>query len=194
MENSDEKKTLLFTESPNISEDTHTDPALIEKLNIKKRQDFFLNDYDRLWGEKLTYSVGFSYGTGLFIGSTYGLFNAFRKPALTTRLRINSILNECTLKSTNIANPMSVISKLIIIIKMLLKLRHKLQLQLAMFYCGFYRISKAIRKKDDFFNSAISGAISGALYKSASSRKMMIRYSIFSSGKLRNEKYFKHCI
>ncbi|KAH8739010.1 mitochondrial import inner membrane translocase [Cryptosporidium ryanae] len=107
MESSDNNKLLIFPESPKIKEDTHIDSTLIEKLKIKKKQDFFLNTYDRLWGEKLTYSVGFSYGTGLLIGSTYGFFNALRIPAQTTKLRINSILNECTLISTNIANPMS---------------------------------------------------------------------------------------
>lgn len=57
-------------------------------------------------------------------------------------------------------------------------------INLALFYCGFYRTSKAIRKKDDSLNSIISGALSGALYKSASSTRVMARYSLISTGKL----------
>lgn len=56
-------------------------------------------------------------------------------------------------------------------------------IHIALFYCGFYRATKAIRKKDDSLNSIISGALSGALYKSASSKRVLGRYTLISAGK-----------
>ncbi|OII72144.1 mitochondrial import inner membrane translocase subunit [Cryptosporidium ubiquitum] len=146
-----------------LNDNLKLDKFDFEATRFKRKQDLYLNSYDRLWGEKVTYSVGLSYGTGFFLGSTYGLVNAMKKPALTPKLKINSILNECASNSAKVANPLSIIT---------------------LFYCGFYRATKAIRKKDDSLNSLISGALSGALYKSASSTRVMGRYTLISAGKL----------
>ncbi|KAK9173060.1 Tim17/Tim22/Tim23/Pmp24 family protein [Cryptosporidium meleagridis] len=157
-----ENKPQSLPDNLFLNDNLKFDKLDLDLTKFKRKQDLYFNSYDRLWGEKVTYSVGLSYGTGFCLGSTYGLINAMKKPALTPKLKINSILNECASSSARIANPLSIIT---------------------LFYCGFYRATKAIRKKDDSLNSIISGALSGALYKSASSKRVLGRYTLISAGK-----------
>merc|ERR1712187_513252 len=60
------------------------------------RDELFLEGYGRQFGEKMTYSVGLTYGLGLFAGGTYGALMGLRQGGATSKLFINSVLNSCS--------------------------------------------------------------------------------------------------
>lgn len=49
-----------------LNDNLKLDKLDFDVTRFKRKQDLYLNSYGRLWGEKVTYSVGLSYGTGTF--------------------------------------------------------------------------------------------------------------------------------
>jgi import inner membrane translocase subunit TIM23 len=122
-----------------------------------KKQDLYLKGYGRQFGEKMTYSLGLSYGLGILAGGTYGLFHGLSKGGATTKLRVNAILNSCSTKGPNLANQAAIMT---------------------MFYVGFNNLFSWVRGEEDIYNAVSAGALSGALYKSSSGVKMVAKHSL----------------
>lgn len=125
-----------------------------------KKQDLYLKGYGRQFGEKMTYSLGLSYGLGILSGGTYGFFHGLSKGGATSKLRVNAILNSCSTKGPNLANQAAIMT---------------------MFYVGFNNIFSWVRGEDDIYNASAAGAISGALYKSSSAMKVVARHSVLGA-------------
>jgi import inner membrane translocase subunit TIM23 len=124
------------------------------------KEDLYLKGYGRQFGEKMTYSLGLSYGIGILVGGGYGLVYGLSKGGATTKLRVNSVLNACSTKGPSLANQAAI---------------------LTMFYVGFNNLLGWIRGEEDIYNASAAGAISGAIYKSSSGMKSMARHSVGSS-------------
>jgi len=148
-----------YLQSGGISTDFSTPSRRIGRAAPKK-EDLYLKGYGRQFGEKMTYSLGLSYGLGILAGGTYGFFHGLSKGGATTKLRVNSILNSCSTKGPNLANQAAIMT---------------------MFYVGFNNIFGWIRGEEDMFNSTAAGAISGALYKSSSSVKAIAKNSVLGA-------------
>ncbi|KAH8584128.1 mitochondrial inner membrane translocase [Cryptosporidium sp. chipmunk genotype I] len=61
-----ENKTQNLTNNLLFNDNLKLDKLDFDVTRFKRKQDLYFNSYDRLWGEKVTYSVGLSYGTGVF--------------------------------------------------------------------------------------------------------------------------------
>ncbi|EAZ51259.1 mitochondrial inner membrane translocase [Cryptosporidium parvum Iowa II] len=48
-----------------LNDNLKFDKLDLDVTKFRRKQDLYFNSYDRLWGEKVTYSVGLSYGTGM---------------------------------------------------------------------------------------------------------------------------------
>lgn len=130
-----------------------------KRLSIRapqKKEDLYLKGYGRQFGEKMTYSLGLSYGLGILAGGTYGLCHGLYKGGSTTKLRLNSVLNSCSSKGPGLANQAAIMT---------------------MFYVGFNNFFGWIRGEEDIFNSTAAGVISGALYKSSAGAVNAAKYS-----------------
>ena len=125
-----------------------------------KKEDLYLKGYGRQFGEKMTYSLGLSYGLGILAGGTYGLAHGLSKGGATTKLRVNAILNSCSTKGPALANQAAIMT---------------------MFYVGFNNIFSWVRGEEDIFNASAAGAISGALYKSSSGIKTVAKHSLLGA-------------
>lgn len=123
----------------------------------QKKDDLYLKGYGRQFGEKMTYSLGLSYGLGILAGGTYGLFHGLSRGGATTKLRVNSVLNSCSTKGPGLANQAAIMT---------------------MFYVGFNNFLGWVRGEEDIYNSTAAGMISGALYKSSGSIKSLAKYSV----------------
>ncbi|CAE8584478.1 unnamed protein product, partial [Polarella glacialis] len=99
------------------------------------------------FGEKMTYSVGLTYGAGLLGGGFYGGLLGVRQGGATTKLFVNSVLNSCSRYGPALGNQSAIIT---------------------MYYVCFNNIISWVRGADDMGNAAGAGALSGALYKSNS--------------------------
>ncbi|CEL92352.1 unnamed protein product [Vitrella brassicaformis CCMP3155] len=126
-----------------------------------RKDDLYLHGYGRQWGEKLTYSVGLAYASGLAVGGGYGLVMGLRKGGATSRLFFNSVLNSTSTHGPALANQCAVI---------------------AGFYVGFNNLIGWVRGADDIGNAAIAGALAGGLFKITTSWKAAIRYSLVATG------------
>lgn len=62
-----EKKPSGLPSNLLLNDDLRPDKLDFDAARFKRKQDLYFNSYDRLWGEKITYSVGISYGTGVFL-------------------------------------------------------------------------------------------------------------------------------
>ena len=124
-----------------------------------KKEDLYLKGYGRQFGEKMTYSLGLSYGLGILAGGSYGVAHGLSKGGATTKLRVNAVLNSCSTKGPALANQAAI---------------------LTMFYVGFNNFFGWIRGEEDMYNAAAAGAIAGALYKSSSGMKSIARHSLLS--------------
>ncbi|VWU51127.1 mitochondrial import inner membrane translocase subunit TIM23, putative [Hepatocystis sp. ex Piliocolobus tephrosceles] len=131
-----------------------------EKRLTLDKQNLYLQGYGRQWGEKLVYSVGLAYGSGLLLGGSVGLVNGIMKGGKTKKLFINSVLNSTSVIGPNVANQMA---------------------SLTMIFYAFNNIVRLFTKNDEIYNSSVAGFISGAIYKSSSSYKIMGAYSLMSS-------------
>lgn len=67
MGESTEKKPHGLPNNLFLNDNLKPDKLDFEVTRFKRKQDLYFNSYDRLWGEKVTYSVGLSYGTGVFL-------------------------------------------------------------------------------------------------------------------------------
>lgn len=129
------------------------------KISFDK-QNLYLQGYGRQWGEKLTYSVGLAYGSGLLLGGSCGLVKGIMKGGKTKKLFINSVLNSTSVIGPSVANQMASIT---------------------MIYHALNNIVKLFTKNDETYNSTIAGFLAGSIYKSSSNFKVLGAYSVFSS-------------
>eukprot|EP00435_Cladocopium_sp_Y103_P064783 s2413_g26.t1 len=121
------------------------------------KDELFLEGYGRQFGEKMTYSIGLTYGAGLLTGGFYGGLLGIRQGGATPKLFLNSVLNSCSRYGPALANQSAIIT---------------------MYYVMFNGLISTLRS-DDTFNSALAGASAGALYKAASrSVESIGRYSV----------------
>ncbi|CAJ1359246.1 unnamed protein product, partial [Effrenium voratum] len=111
------------------------------------KDELFLEGYGRQFGEKMTYSVGMTYGGGLLTGGFYGGLLGIRQGGATPKLFVNSVLNSCSRYGPALANQSAIIT---------------------MYYVAFNGLITTVRGSDDPANAAGAGAFAGALYKVAS--------------------------
>merc|ERR1719482_2325551 len=83
-------------------------PRRVEQTRSK--DELFLDGYGRQFGEKMTYSIGLTYGGGLLLGGTYGLMLGLRKGGATSKLFINSVLNSCGRYGPFVGNQAAIIT------------------------------------------------------------------------------------
>mmetsp|Transcript_87811 Transcript_87811/g.246682 ORF Transcript_87811/g.246682 Transcript_87811/m.246682 type:complete len:170 (+) Transcript_87811:128-637(+) len=112
----------------------------------RSRDELYLEGYGRQFGEKMTYSVGMTYGIGLFSGGSYGFLLGLRQGGATSKLFVNSVLNSCSRYGPALGNQSAIIT---------------------MYYVTFNNLVSWLRGTDDVGNSTSAGALSGALYKVA---------------------------
>jgi import inner membrane translocase subunit TIM23 len=148
-----------YLQTGGISTDFTASSKRLAVRPAPKKEDLYLKGYGRQFGEKMTYSLGLSYGLGILAGGTYGFVHGLSKGGATTKLRVNSILNSCSTKGPALANQAAI---------------------LTMFYVGFNNFFGWIRGEEDIYNSTAAGSIAGALYKSSSGMKSMVRHSVLS--------------
>ncbi|EER07531.1 conserved hypothetical protein [Perkinsus marinus ATCC 50983] len=141
-------------------------------LNQAKRQsavnhksvpeNLYLQGYGRQFGEKMTYSVGLSYGSGMLVGGTFGLLKGLQKGGATSKLRVNAVMNAMSTQGPALANQAAIIT---------------------MYYVAFNGlVSWARGGKDDQFNAVGAGALSGALFKATSGSWIAVaKYSAASA-------------
>ncbi|CRG93917.1 mitochondrial import inner membrane translocase subunit TIM23, putative [Plasmodium gallinaceum] len=130
-----------------------------KKLSFDK-QNLYLQGYGRQWGEKLVYSVGLAYGSGLLLGGSCGLIKGIMKGGKTRKLFLNSVLNSTSVIGPSVANQMA---------------------SLTMIYYALNNIVKLFTKNEEVYNSTISGFLAGCIYKSSANYKILGSYSILSS-------------
>uniref|UniRef100_A0A7S1AL32 Mitochondrial import inner membrane translocase subunit TIM22 n=1 Tax=Noctiluca scintillans TaxID=2966 RepID=A0A7S1AL32_NOCSC len=127
----------------------------------KSRDDLFLEGYGRQFGEKMTYSVGLTYGLGGLCGGFYGLLLGVSKGGATWKLMSNSILNSCGRYGAFLGNQSAIIT---------------------MYYVPFTNLIGFVRGADDVGNAVAAGALSGALYQAcARSSTQVVKYSAMST-------------
>eukprot|EP00440_Ansanella_granifera_P056254 gb/GFBE01060971.1/.p1 GENE.gb/GFBE01060971.1/~~gb/GFBE01060971.1/.p1 ORF type:complete len:170 (+),score=30.23 gb/GFBE01060971.1/:1-510(+) len=142
--------------SPEILVNTPRRPA----ASPASKDELFLEGYGRAFGEKMTYSVGMTYGAGLLSGGFYGGLLGIKQGGATPKLFVNSVLNSCSRYGPALGNQSAIIT---------------------MYYVCFNNIISFVRGADDVGNAAGAGALSGALYKSASrSWQPIAKYSAAS--------------
>mmetsp|Transcript_54975 Transcript_54975/g.128002 ORF Transcript_54975/g.128002 Transcript_54975/m.128002 type:complete len:169 (+) Transcript_54975:66-572(+) len=126
------------------------------------RDELFLEGYGRQFGEKMTYSVGLTYGLGLFCGGAYGALLGLRQGGATSKLFVNSVLNSCSRYGPALGNQSAIIT---------------------MYYVSFTNLISWLRGADDAANAASAGVLAGALYKvSARSWQPVAKYSAIAGG------------
>merc|ERR1712070_17942 len=76
----------------------------------KSRDELLLENYGRQFGEKMTYSIGLMYGTGLFAGGSYGFLLGLRQGGATKKLFVNSVLNSCSRYGPGMGNQAAIIT------------------------------------------------------------------------------------
>jgi len=124
------------------------------------KDELFLEGYGRQFGEKMTYSIGTTYGAGLLGGGLYGSMLGIKQGGATPKLFVNSLLNSCSRYGPTLGNQSAIIT---------------------MYYVGFTNLISWIRGADDMGNAAAAGALGGALYKVASrSWQPVAKYSAAS--------------
>ncbi|CAK0875158.1 unnamed protein product [Prorocentrum cordatum] len=125
------------------------------------KDELFLEGYGRQFGEKLTYSMGLTYGMGLLGGGAYGALLGLRQGGATPKLFVNSVLNSSSRYGPALGNQCAVIT---------------------LFYVTFNNLVSWGRGADDSGNAAVAGGLAGALYKSASrSWQPVAKYSSASA-------------
>mmetsp|Transcript_22130 Transcript_22130/g.33120 ORF Transcript_22130/g.33120 Transcript_22130/m.33120 type:complete len:169 (+) Transcript_22130:3-509(+) len=125
------------------------------------RDELFLEGYGRQFGEKMTYSVGLTYGLGLMCGGTYGALLGLRQGGATSKLFVNSVLNSCSRYGPALGNQSAIIT---------------------MYYVSFNNLISWIRGTDDVGNAASAGLLAGGLYKAAGrSWQPVAKYSAISA-------------
>mmetsp|Transcript_11962 Transcript_11962/g.26439 ORF Transcript_11962/g.26439 Transcript_11962/m.26439 type:complete len:179 (-) Transcript_11962:178-714(-) len=131
-------------------------PLLLQKPAEKKDDNLFLKGYGREWGGSMTYSVGMTYGLGMIAGSTWGLALGLRQGGATSKLLVNSCLNNVARHGSSLSNLGAINT---------------------MFFVGFKGLLGCFRD-DDIFNTAGAAGMSGALYKAFDGPKVSARYAL----------------
>ena len=75
-----------------------------------QKKALYLEGYGRQFGEKMTYSIGLSYGLAVGTGGLYGALMGLKKPATNNKLRLNAVLNGAGSKGPVLANQAAVIT------------------------------------------------------------------------------------
>ena len=119
---------------------------------------------ERGLSEKLCYNTGTMYGLGLATGGAWGLAEGLRNPAGETfKLRLNSILNNCTRRGPLVGNSVGVMT---------------------MFYTtlahGFQKLRN--EDEDDIYNHVGAGALAGIVFKSTSGAKQALKTGVMFGG------------
>uniref|UniRef100_A0A7S3TRN0 Mitochondrial import inner membrane translocase subunit tim23 n=1 Tax=Strombidinopsis acuminata TaxID=141414 RepID=A0A7S3TRN0_9SPIT len=126
------------------------------------RDELYLEGYGRQFGEKMTYSVGLTYGMGLLAGGSYGALLGVRQGGATSKLFVNSVLNSCSRYGPTLGNQSAIIT---------------------MYYVSFHSLISYFRGSDDIGNALSAGAFAGALYKvAARSWQPVGKYAVASMG------------
>ncbi|GIX62679.1 mitochondrial inner membrane protein [Babesia caballi] len=122
-------------------------------------QQLYLSGYGRHWGEKITYSVGLAYGSGVLLGGSFGLVKGVAKGGATRKLFVNSLLNLCGTYGPGLGNRAACIT---------------------LMYCAFNSAFKLARGSigDDTYVAPAAGFVSGALYKCKGSWPSLARHSV----------------
>merc|ERR1719379_2278885 len=76
----------------------------------RTREELYLQGYGRQFGEKMTYSIGLTYGLGLLSGGSFGFLMGIRKGGATTKLFVNSVLNSCSQYGPFLGNQSAIIT------------------------------------------------------------------------------------
>ena len=135
-------------------------PILSSQPKIQKSKDeLYLQGYGRQFGDQMTYSVGCAYGTGLFLGGTWGFLEGVRRGGETRKLWVNSVVNGCTTRGPLVANQFGIIT---------------------LFYVINNNLFSMVRDHDSV-NAAAAGAVSGALFKSCAGWQLAGRYAAASA-------------
>merc|ERR1712194_648586 len=113
----------------------------------ENKSDLYMGGYGRQWGEKITYSMGATYGLGLMCGGTYGCLMGLRQGGRTPKLMVNSVLNGAASRGPWMANQGAVMT---------------------LFYVAGNQLLGWVRGEDDWINASAAGGFSGLLYKSQS--------------------------
>lgn len=143
------KAPQILTQTPQI------------RSSPQQREELYLQGYGRQFGEKMTYSVGLTYGLGLGVGGTFGLLKGLQRGGATPKLFLNSVLNSMSQHGPFMANQCAVIT---------------------LFYTGFNNFFGFVRGEDDSLNAASAGCIAGGLYKVTSrSWQTAAKYSAVST-------------
>mmetsp|Transcript_147970 Transcript_147970/g.368762 ORF Transcript_147970/g.368762 Transcript_147970/m.368762 type:complete len:169 (-) Transcript_147970:143-649(-) len=126
------------------------------------KDELFLEGYGRQFGEKMTYSVGLTYGLGLLSGGFYGAMLGVRQGGATSKLFLNSVLNSSTRYGPALGNQSAIIT---------------------MFYVSFHGLISWVRGEDDVGNAAAAGLLAGGFYKCAArSWQPPAKYAVVSAG------------
>uniref|UniRef100_A0A7S2NAZ9 Mitochondrial import inner membrane translocase subunit TIM23 n=1 Tax=Zooxanthella nutricula TaxID=1333877 RepID=A0A7S2NAZ9_9DINO len=126
------------------------------------RDELYLEGYGRQFGEKMTYSVGLTYGLGIFSGGFYGAMLGVRQGGATSKLFINSVLNSSTRYGPALGNQSAIIT---------------------MFYVSFHGLISWLRGEEDTGNAAAAGLLAGGFYKvAARSWQPVAKYAVVSAG------------
>eukprot|EP00444_Apocalathium_aciculiferum_P025378 CAMPEP_0183433758 /NCGR_PEP_ID=MMETSP0370-20130417/61595_1 /TAXON_ID=268820 /ORGANISM="Peridinium aciculiferum, Strain PAER-2" /LENGTH=220 /DNA_ID=CAMNT_0025620171 /DNA_START=99 /DNA_END=759 /DNA_ORIENTATION=- len=126
------------------------------------KDELYLEGYGRQFGEKMTYSVGLTYGLGLLSGGFYGGMLGVRQGGATSKLFLNSVLNSSTRYGPALGNQSAIIT---------------------MFYVSFHSLISWVRDEDDVLNAASAGMLAGGFYKiAARSWQPVAKYSAVSAG------------
>mmetsp|Transcript_6545 Transcript_6545/g.11294 ORF Transcript_6545/g.11294 Transcript_6545/m.11294 type:complete len:194 (+) Transcript_6545:69-650(+) len=121
----------------------------------------FAEDYGekkRSWGEQLTFYTGMSYATGLFLGGSFGFVSAVRKPAATTKLKMNAIFNRAGRLGARNANRLGV---------------------LAFMYSGLDSTIGYMRGEEDEITAFAAGATTGLIFKGTAGLRTALSAGIF---------------
>lgn len=133
---------------------------------VVNKEGLYLNSYGREFGSQMTYSVGCSYAAGLGLGGLWGLMEGARRGGDTPKLLLNSLVNGAATRGPFLANQLAIIT---------------------MFYVVNNNIISYLRpghsSLDSAINAASAGALSGALFKSASANGPLAgRYALAGAG------------
>ncbi|KAL8427052.1 hypothetical protein Efla_005208 [Eimeria flavescens] len=125
------------------------------------RDELYLYTYGKQFGEKLTYSAGrvASGAIGLALGGGYGFLSGLKRGGETPRLRLNSVLNGCSMHAPRLGSEFAALS---------------------LFYCCFNNALILMRGESEM-HAPIAGALAGCLYRCRASWRLFATYGVASS-------------
>lgn len=137
-----------------------------EKFTLKpvqqQRDNMYIEGYGKRWGEKLTFTVGISYITSAVIGLVVGVSNANRAVGKYRQLKAYHSVNTIMKTGTRFGNASAAASLMFCVTGKLVDLVFEEEIQ---------DYGRSVR-------NSLSGALTGAFYKSASGLRPMLVGSI----------------